>query len=437
MKTELQSALLLMRQREYNEAISVLNRLAVAEGLPTALRESINFNIRFCSSRLNGSSASIKSRVGMTRIGVITPHDRTKGIYRDMETIMWALNGAPDFDVSAIVIDGDIYQYSYSSNLDNSHVVLHPDTSHEKHETRTTLSAWLSGIDIIFVVEALNRDLIQLVRKSGNIKKIVFIPNLEWAVIDPRQEDYRPWVNVLRSENDLILSLARTESIYRKLRECEIPAIRIDWSVPDEVIESSVKAASLPKDEVVVLINAGNYGYKDRRGFDVFLKSLAVFPDPTYPVRFIVKANKPYKSEFQLINRKNIRFDINTQFFHDRGELLKLYDRSHIVLYPSRFEGFGLSLLEALHRGCYVLATNGEPMSELVPESMLKIDAQLVSSLKLANVYEPQPDSLAIQLSRLLQEGPITYDFTEDLRNRQSLFTLNLVALCRLYANEY
>lgn len=53
---------------------------------------------------------------------------------------------------------------------------------------------------------------------------------------------------------------------------------------------------------------------------------------------------------------------------HTREELRELLSEADAMLYPSRWEGFGLTLMEALHAGLPVLATDGWPMNELVAD---------------------------------------------------------------------
>jgi hypothetical protein len=51
---------------------------------------------------------------------------------------------------------------------------------------------------------------------------------------------------------------------------------------------------------------------------------------------------------------------------HAREELADLLAEADAMLYPSRWEGFGLTMMEALHAGVPVIATDGWPMNELV-----------------------------------------------------------------------
>ena len=49
-----------------------------------------------------------------------------------------------------------------------------------------------------------------------------------------------------------------------------------------------------------------------------------------------------------------------------RAELEVLFDRAVAVVFPSRYEGFGLGVLEAMHRGCPVVAADTTALVEVV-----------------------------------------------------------------------
>jgi glycosyltransferase involved in cell wall biosynthesis len=57
------------------------------------------------------------------------------------------------------------------------------------------------------------------------------------------------------------------------------------------------------------------------------------------------------------------------------NELLEaLYSTALVLLYPSRFEGFGWPIIEAQACGCPVICSKGEPMSEVGGDAALTAD---------------------------------------------------------------
>ena len=61
---------------------------------------------------------------------------------------------------------------------------------------------------------------------------------------------------------------------------------------------------------------------------------------------------------------------IPTTQVHSREELSDLLGEADVVLYPSRWEGFGLSMMEALHAGLCTWTLNPQP-SSITPQLSL------------------------------------------------------------------
>lgn len=109
----------------------------------------------------------------------------------------------------------------------------------------------------------------------------------------------------------------------------------------------------LPKDSII-LFYAGNFSY--RKGVDLFPKILKRLGN-----RFIlvITAGIRSKNIFTLDNIISIG-KIN------ENELINMYNICDIFLFPSRLEGFGLSVAEAMSCGKPIIATNGSALPELV-----------------------------------------------------------------------
>jgi glycosyltransferase involved in cell wall biosynthesis len=128
---------------------------------------------------------------------------------------------------------------------------------------------------------------------------------------------------------------------------------------------------------------------------------------------------------------------IDRNYTTSREDLLSYYDSADIVLYPSRFEGFGLSLLEAIHRGCVVFVTDGEPMTDLVPTFWPKVGAVQSGFLRLAPTYEPDAASLAELIgSFIARPEDLSTDVSQIYLRRQRLFREQLDSLVRVFASN-
>jgi len=74
------------------------------------------------------------------------------------------------------------------------------------------------------------------------------------------------------------------------------------------------------------------------------------------------------EEEINYMNKLSI--DINNIHFRDGSdeELCALYKSSEALIYPSKYEGFGLPLLEAMSLGCPVISSNSSSLPEVYGE---------------------------------------------------------------------
>ncbi len=161
--------------------------------------------------------------------------------------------------------------------------------------------------------------------------------------------------------------------------------------------------------------------------FEAFLRAVAV---ARTPIRLTIKSIQPCadylpSSLHAALRHPAIRV---LEGFADRGTLAALHDDADAVVYPSRWEGFGLSLLEALHHGLPVLVTDGDPMNELVQDGRtgLLVPARQVGWTRLAPHWECDVDALAAAMVRFADDPELRARLTcgdaEALRERQTAF---------------
>ena len=101
------------------------------------------------------------------------------------------------------------------------------------------------------------------------------------------------------------------------------------------------------------------------------------------------------------------------------AELRALYENAACLLFPSRYEGFGLPPVEAMACGCPVIASRGGA-EEVCGDSALYFDTEV-------------PQSITLAVERLLEEPGLA----EDLRARglQRAGALSWVASARKLAD--
>ncbi len=107
----------------------------------------------------------------------------------------------------------------------------------------------------------------------------------------------------------------------------------------------------------------------DRRGyknFGRFLEAMASLPSLCRDFRIVAFGSQPFSpQELHLIERLGLSNTIEHKSGDD-ASLSALYREARAFVYPSLYEGFGLPPLEAMARGCPVVASNTSSMPEVI-----------------------------------------------------------------------
>jgi hypothetical protein len=126
------------------------------------------------------------------------------------------------------------------------------------------------------------------------------------------------------------------------------------------------------------------------------------------PIRLTIKTIRPCRAYLpSSLHAALMGPDVRViEGFVGREVLNDLHRGADAVLYPSRWDGFGFALLEALHAGVPVLATDGYPMNELVRDDHtgLLIPARQVGWTRLAPHWEPEVERLADAMRRIADD---------------------------------
>ncbi len=108
-----------------------------------------------------------------------------------------------------------------------------------------------------------------------------------------------------------------------------------------------------------------------RRGIEDLIKAFNAFRK-AYPFYRLVIAGRLNKYGESLSKKadKNIIF----LGFIDEKELSSLYRNASAYVYPSHYEGFGLTVLEAMNYGCPVITTNVSSLPEIVGNAAVMVE---------------------------------------------------------------
>ena len=351
-------------------------------------------------------------------IGILAPDNPHKGLHRDAELLAWALSEGGHESIEILHLK-NIRSDVVSTQSTNSGA-----PSEWSLPEGVFLDEWLHKLDVLFLSEVFN---LGLVEKIVPVIKVVYIPNLEWTIMKGEDGEVASWIaNIRKFLDNGLTVLAKTKTAGLVLEQHDINCTVVDWSVPDKIRKKKRKA-STGKD-IRVLMNAGLGGWKSRRGVDIMIEAIKLMPT-NHNFNFVLKTIKPW-DEYGL-GECPASVEL-VEGFLSRKDMDELVDSADLIIYPSRFEGFGLSQLEALHRGIPVMCTDGWPMNELqtIDDERLLIRVKEMTPLRLAWSFEPSSKSIVENLMNISSENPrITFptvQVTKGLGQKQKNFVEQL-----------
>ena len=130
------------------------------------------------------------------------------------------------------------------------------------------------------------------------------------------------------------------------------------------------EAAARWLEQPYVLFVGGRQHYKN---FDGALAGFAGSGLAREGVRLVCTGAPLSPAETSLIARQGLDGQVLATGPVDRGMLVTLYRHAHCLLYPSRFEGFGMPVLEAMTLGCPVVASACTSIPEIAADGAILV----------------------------------------------------------------
>ena len=117
----------------------------------------------------------------------------------------------------------------------------------------------------------------------------------------------------------------------------------------------------------------------EKNSFVVFVGARGGYKNFSFAVEAISQSNKNFiivgkqftKKELDFLNSKisKTRYRLFTQISDDFLNII--YNNAFCLFYPSKYEGFGIPVLEAQQAGCPVIAYNGSSIPEIIGDTEL------------------------------------------------------------------
>jgi glycosyltransferase involved in cell wall biosynthesis len=173
-------------------------------------------------------------------------------------------------------------------------------------------------------------------------------------------------------------------------------------TIPSGVDPRFFELAALRSPEPFLLTVSTLHPHKN---LDGLLRAFAVFRKRNPDYRLIVTGIHGFFSPQLHALRESLDLAGAVEFpgWIPRESLYDLYRRAAAFLYPSRFEGFGFPVLEALAAGVPAACSSIEPLDSLAGDAALKFDPDDLAAIAAAMQRLVEDEALR---ARLAAEGP-------------------------------
>lgn len=220
---------------------------------------------------------------------------------------------------------------------------------------------------------------------------VVTMHDLSWErVPEAFPENFRRYARIFarRSVRKAVRVIAVSESTANDLRELyDVPAERI--RVVPNGVERDTRPPG-PREPFILAVGV----MEERKRTSVLAAGHRLYwertPDTPERCRLVIVGG-PGGDEPAV--RENAGPGCEIRGFVRREELLDLYRRATLLVYPSAYEGFGIPVAEAMAHGCPVLCARNSSLVEIGGETAMFIDDEDVT-----------PEGIADALSRILAD---------------------------------
>lgn len=184
------------------------------------------------------------------------------------------------------------------------------------------------------------------------------------------------------------------------LNRFAIPEDRVAVTYLASELDSTLAYGTEPVPDAPYFLYVGSRAsYKN---FDTLLKAFAKAVSVRPDFRLVVVGSPFNDKEIAQINELNLHQSIDDVGHATDTHLAKLYRCSLALVYPSRYEGFGIPPLEAMSCGTVTIAANTSSIPEVVGDAGILFDPDAVGDLADSLLFLAD---YPIERDRLVQKG--------------------------------
>ncbi|MGB9723986.1 MAG: glycosyltransferase family 4 protein [Chloroflexia bacterium] len=191
-------------------------------------------------------------------------------------------------------------------------------------------------------------------------------------------------------------SIARADLLLADSEHTRQDLIRLLGVAPErvEVLYPGVEPAFRPLERAALEEARARYGLPERflltvgtieprKNLPRLLEALSGLPEALrLPLIVVGRPGWLYQATFAAVERYGLQGEVRFLGFVPQEDLPALYNLALALLYPSRYEGFGLPPLEAMACGTPVLTSRVSSLPEVVGEAAVLVDPADVSSIR-------------------------------------------------------
>jgi glycosyltransferase involved in cell wall biosynthesis len=145
------------------------------------------------------------------------------------------------------------------------------------------------------------------------------------------------------------------------------------------------------------------------KNFDRLVEAWALIPPAERP-KLVLTGSHGADPLLPVVRRLGLEQDVDLRGWVSPAELAGLYDGASGYVFPTLFEGFGLPVLEAMARGCPVIASDIPVLREVGGEDAVYVDAL-------------EPAAIATAVRRLVADPAARATLATAGRKRAATFT--------------
>lgn len=241
--------------------------------------------------------------------------------------------------------------------------------------------------------------------KKNNIEVVIFNEQHDWEIIVRSQklnillgayiDYYTPEAVPFHSLFDFLLcNTNRHYEVFKWHPQC----LFIPWGTDTDLYKPTTKPDL--KDGIIFFHSAGMGGVNLRKGTDTLVRA---FQNVSGNAKLIIHSQVSidyYGNEIAEIILRDKRIEFIEGTFPPPG----LYYLGHVYVYPSKLEGIGLTICEALASGLPVITTNEPPMNEFIYNGINGFLLDLESTTRrYDNYYWPEVNVSQNHLTEIMQ----------------------------------